>query len=177
VNDHADAGPNKTRLAALLRGYEITAAEARRAKSMLLNRASLVFIINGSLLGLLSVFLADSPALATIACLGVVLNVFWILINQRNRSYNRYWHDHLIVLEHQINSECAFNNREGLHTYSDLPMFSKGTPVPIVPNDEQTQICYTGRLSIERGFTLLASLVAVAWLVAIPLVLCGVILS
>lgn len=165
------------RLDTLLRGYEVVAAEARRGKTMLLNRASLVFLINGGLSGLLSVFLANRPALAAIAFLGSILNVFWMLINQRNRSYNRYWHDHLIALERQINGLCAFENREGLRVYSYLPLFSKGKPVPIVSVDEPTQAFCTGRLSIERGFTLLAGILAVAWVVIIPLVLCGIIFS
>ena len=177
MSDHAEAGFSEMRLDTLLRGYEVVAAEARRGKTMLLNRASLVFLINGGLWGLLSVFLANRPALAAIACLGGILNVFWMLINQRNRSYNRYWHDHLIALEQQINRQCGFESRECLRTYSDLLMFAKGKPVLLVSDDEPTQAFCTGRLSIERGFTLVAGILAVAWFVIIPLVLCGIIFS
>jgi len=175
--EKCDGSPENRELSILLHGYNVAAGEAARAKNALLARANFILLLNGGFVGLLSVLRGEEIALGLVAFLGIAFNVFWMMINQRNRSYIRYWHDHLISLEEQINRLAGFDQPHGLRTYSLLPKFAHAKPVPIISSDELTQIRCSGRMSIERSFTWLATFAALAWLAILPLVACGVILT
>jgi len=176
--DESDDGARARQLDALLKGYEIAGAESRLTTSLLVQRANVVMLINGGLLALVSTGSTSTcvPALVTFAGIGMALNLFWVLINQRNRAYGRFWHDHMIALEQQINRLCGFKvkDRAGLHTYSDQPDFARGRAVPIVPDKERTRVFRSGCLSIELGFTIVGVLLFWGWASVIPLAVFGV---